>query len=283
MMLWHIGNTTVRSPYRLREALRLLSTSALQGNLSGKRQEEAFAQQLHAANIVSSTRLNQASENRADDLGRKWRAALMQLGFLTPKLSKAIDGGIDHELLKYTKSIAELTGRPFEITPNGYRLLNSETVGAMQDCFLRALLAYRIPSQIESRYQMPTFSPIHFLLKVFTELSAHNYEAILSFHEYALFVQTSHYGEPIPILLNQMMAYRHGRAAVKGRIKSYDKYHYDQIAEKLKKKAGTLKDYADLSLRYLKATGLFQTTGRGITIAKSKQALVKLLMEKSPI
>ena len=72
-MLWHIGNTTIRSPYRLREALSLISASSLQGNLMGRAQEEAFAKQLHEANIVSATRLHQQTKGDVGDLGRKWR------------------------------------------------------------------------------------------------------------------------------------------------------------------------------------------------------------------
>ena len=37
-MLWHIGNTTVRTPYRLGAALRSLQGSPLNGNLSGPEQ-----------------------------------------------------------------------------------------------------------------------------------------------------------------------------------------------------------------------------------------------------
>ena len=44
-MLWHIGNTTVRTPYRLREALRVLEGSPLNGNISGNAQENAFTEQ----------------------------------------------------------------------------------------------------------------------------------------------------------------------------------------------------------------------------------------------
>ena len=42
MRPWHLGNTTVRSPFRLRDGLVALSTSSLQGNLRGEEQERAF-------------------------------------------------------------------------------------------------------------------------------------------------------------------------------------------------------------------------------------------------
>lgn len=40
MTLWHLGNTTVRTPYRLRDALLVLQGSPLNGNISGREQEE---------------------------------------------------------------------------------------------------------------------------------------------------------------------------------------------------------------------------------------------------
>jgi len=44
-------------------------------------------------------------------------------------------------------------------------------------------------------------------------------------------------------------------------------------------RARTLIDYADLNIRYLKATGLFQSSGRGITILPEKRILVDKLLE----
>lgn len=44
-------------------------------------------------------------------------------------------------------------------------------------------------------------------------------------------------------------------------------------------RARTLLDYADLNIRYLKATGLFQSSGRGITFLPEKCILVDKLLE----
>jgi hypothetical protein len=43
LALWQIGNTTVRSPYRLRESLIVLKNSEFNGNLLGKERETGFA------------------------------------------------------------------------------------------------------------------------------------------------------------------------------------------------------------------------------------------------
>jgi hypothetical protein len=52
MRPWHLGNTTVRSPFRLRDGLVALSTSSLQGNLRGQHQEIAFRNLLGEHGIV---------------------------------------------------------------------------------------------------------------------------------------------------------------------------------------------------------------------------------------
>ena len=89
-MLWHIGNTTVRTPYRLREALRVLEGSPLNGNISGNAQENAFAELLHMNGVLDAPRVEEGRD--ASDLGRKWRAALSQLGFITPQLTNGNTG-----------------------------------------------------------------------------------------------------------------------------------------------------------------------------------------------
>ena len=53
MKPWHFGNTTVRSPFRLRDGLIALSNSSLQGNLRGKEAEIALCKLLGEAEIVS--------------------------------------------------------------------------------------------------------------------------------------------------------------------------------------------------------------------------------------
>jgi len=85
-LAWNFGNTTVRTPYRLQEALKALQSSTLNGNIIGKAQENAFAILLHNTGVVNSPRVDEGKE--AGDLGRKWRVALAQLGFITPKLKK---------------------------------------------------------------------------------------------------------------------------------------------------------------------------------------------------
>lgn len=94
---WYIANTTIRNPLRLKDGLRCLVDSPLHGNLEGRMREQQFAVLLNNAGIVDVKRLRRTSAEDsidvyrldldardardASDVGRKWRAALMQMGF----------------------------------------------------------------------------------------------------------------------------------------------------------------------------------------------------------
>ena len=275
-MLWHIGNTTVRTPYRLQEALRVLSTSPLNGNLAGRVQEQAFADFLHDAGIVDIQ--NREADNSS--LGRKWRVALSQLGFITPQLTRNIENGTpDPELAAHIAEVDGLSGRQYEVTPNGARLGTADTIAAQQECFLRALVSYRIPSPLEPRYDCPSFSPLRFVLDVLHAIHLAGGAPVLTFEEFALHVQTSSPDQGIVQVANDVLAYRAAREAARGNIRAFDRVQYDAAAARIDRQASTLDDYADLSFRYLKATGLFRNAGRGIGLSPNKAQLAELLRQ----
>lgn len=279
MTLWHIGNTTVRTPYRLREALQVLQTSSLNGNIGGREQENAFAALLHEQGILEAPRV--AAGEDASDLGRKWRAALSQLGFITPQLTRRTKSGtIDPKLAPITENIEELSGRPYEITPNGYRLARADIITAQQECFLRSLASYRIPSPIEDGYDCQSFSPLRFILRVMHGLDNAGQDSTLSFNEFALFVQTSTPDDGIESVVRKIIAFRQGREHARPYIRQYDRKVYEETAATVRREANTLGDYADLSFRYLKATGLFRTAGRGIALAPVRAQLATLLRDQ---
>lgn len=277
-MLWHIGNTTVRTPYRLQHALAALVGSPLNGNLSGREQEQAFAQFIHDEEIAEIARIERGED--ASDVGRKWRVALSQLGFITPQLSKNLNANsMDEELVPLVEGFDGLTGRPFEITPNGFRLATSETIMGQQECFLRAIANYQIPSPLETRFKCERFSPLKLVLEVFHELQNRNADHLISFNEFALFVQTATPQAGIGNIVDRLLDYRARRVQAAGNVRAFDKPIYEEIAANVALKPGTLKDYVDLNLRYLKATGLFQNAGRGITTLANRAQLITLLRQ----
>lgn len=281
MALWYFGNTTVRTPYRLKEALHALKNSEFYGNLIGKKQETGFAKLLNEKAIVNVERLNRGKEVDISDLGRKWRSALAQLGFVVIHLKRGLKQGIDPQIEFFVKDFPELTGRPYEITQNGNRLIQAESVAEQQECFLRTLAAYRIPSIFEPKEKFPQFSPLQFVLEILLNLEKTEEEPIIKFEEMAAIVQCRTQDDGIDNVVLEIQHYR------RERDESADKRKFDK--ERLKKavsalevvsKPETLNDYADLNFRYLKATGLFQSKGRAITLIPEKHTLADLLIAK---
>lgn len=274
---WHIGNTTVRTPYRLRDALIALAHSEYHGNLVGKDRESGFARLLHEKEILKAERIDQDDSRDFSDLGRKWRSALAQLGFVIQHLTRGHQKGIDPKYKAFIKEHPDFSGIPYEVTPNGINLINANTIPAQQECFLRALVAYRIPSVFETRYKFEQFSPLRHILEILKNFENKKAEPVIKFWEMAI-LQLTNPENGYDNITNHILKYREERE------RSDNKKRFDSEM-RLKETGGnttmarTLKDYADLDIRYLKATGLFQSSGKGITISQGKRILVEKFLE----
>jgi len=258
--LWLLGNTTVRSPFRLRDALIALSMSPLQGNLRGCEQEIAFR------NLLGSQGIVKLGNDETYSVGRKWRAALSQLGFLYPKISKKI-GILQIEI-----------GSIDMITPSGWRLIRAETVPSMQECFLRALAAYYIPSPLEPNYGFSVFSPLRHILLIMLELEKSTGESTLNFEEMAFVVQSTSNDESLAEIVFKILEIRKSRE----NSPNQRKFNQLQIAEaqtNTKYVSTTFSDYADTNLRYLKSTGLVQSKGRGVSLVPEKRVFIEKLIQ----
>lgn len=276
-MTWHIGNTTVRTPYRLIGALAELPTSKFNGSLSGEKDETEFALFLNELGLVSTD----ASGANVSSLGRKWRVALSQLGFITPALTRSLPSGQNDARLKpITDQVAGLTGRQYEVTPSGRRLGASKNILEQQDCFLRALAAYQYPSALERGGGTP-FSPLRHTIRLLLELDRRGEVARFSFEEFGLVVQNSTPDEAIASICDRLLTFRAARAAAAGNVAAFDRNAYRDASTRYRLEEGTFRDYADLSMRYLKATGVFQSAGRGISLAPGRRLIAELLAAES--
>lgn len=256
MRPWHFGNTTLRNPFRLREGLAVLAESKFLGEIKGRDQENAFARFLDEKGVVNITRPDQD----ASDLGRKWRSALTQLGFIVPELDGA---GLDQTWI----------GKLFTLTPSGSRLITAETVPAIQECLLRSLAAYCIPSPLETGYHFGRFSPLRHTLQILVELDRQTGASRLNFIEMAVIVQLTTSADAIRDVVAKIVALRDARARAPNK-RGFDNDQRIEAARVHDYAAGTFNDYADTNLRYLKATGLVRSAGRGIAIVPEKRLLV---------
>jgi len=260
---WMFGNTTVRSPFRLRDGLLAISQSPIQGNLRGTERDKEFRELLGEHGIVS------LGTDETNSVGRKWRAALEKHGFIYPNLpaNTQIEG--------YSVE------RVDTITPSGWRLISAESVPAIQECFLRALLSFWVPNTLEKRRSLvKPFSPLRFCLSIMLELERNCGSNVVHFNEMALVIQFSNPSTPTIELVKRILSLRKGREQASNK-RSYDADTYADAASMYSYEVQTLNDYADLNIRYLKATGLLVSRGRGIAISEGKHLFVEKICNES--
>ena len=198
--------------------------------------------------------------------GRKWRSALNNLGFLYPEVPPAT-------------GISQTEIGPIDmITPNGWRLIRADTVPAMQECFLRALAAHYIPSALERTFDFSVFSPLRHTLAVMLELEKQTGESRLNFVEMAIVVQLTGSDDATADIASQVLELRAQRLAAPDKRK-FDQQKRETAAVLHGYAAGTFNDYADTNLRYLKATGLVQSKGRGLSLVPEKHVLIEKLIQ----
>lgn len=203
-------------------------------------------------------------------VGRKWRSALNKLGFLYPEVPASV-GILQSEV-----------GPIDMITPNGWRLIRADTVPAMQECFLRALAAHYIPSSLEKKFDSSVFSPLRHTLAVMLELERQTGETRLNFIEMALVVQMTNSDDALADIVAQLLELRASRLAAPNKRK-FDGQKREAAAEIHKYAASTFNDYADTNLRYLKATGLVQSKGRGVSLVPEKHVFTEKLVQDAGI
>ena len=240
-----------------------LAASSLLGDIKGREKESEFAWLLNEAGVVS---LDRGHADNVSDLGRKWRAAMTQLGFLVPEL-RISNRDLDQSWI----------GRPFTLTENGRRLIASETVPAMQECFLRSLAAYRIPSVLETGYRVEQFSPLKHTLGIMLELERRLGNSRLDFMEMAVVVQVTSSEDELGSICDRIIEFRAERQTSDAK-RRFDNAALIEASRVNGLAASTYRDYADCNIRYLKATGVVLSQGRGIAIVPEKHVLVTQLI-----
>lgn len=263
MEFWQLGNTSVRSAMRIKDGLTAYSMSSIQGNIRRGDGDIAFRYLLGQCGVVS------LGEDSTHSIGRKWRSAMGKLGFIYPEVKRNM-GFTQLEL-----------GQLDMITPAGWNLVRAETVAAMQECYLRSMATPLFPADDEH-----TFSPLCWTLAILLELENRGQEAFISFLEMALIVQTTTPIDGLIDTVDRILVLRSKRDA-SDRKRTFDRDEYGRAAEKVGKVASTFRDYADMNMRYLKATGMVQSKGKGISLIPEKHTLAveltKELLSNRPL
>ena len=266
LRLWRLGAAEIPNPYKLANGLGLIVELRAKGIHN-------YDNQQNLATLGDTLVLHGIVELGNDDtysVGRKWRSALNKLGFLYPEVPPA--SGIPQSEI----------GPIDMITPNGWRLIRADTVPAMQECFLRALAAHYIPSALERKFDFAVFSPLRHTLAIMLELEKQTGESRLNFVEMAVVVQLTSSDESLADIVAQVLALRARRLASPNKRK-FDRQEREAAAALHGYAAGTFNDYADTNLRYLKATGLVQSKGRGLSLVPEKHVFVEKLIQDTGI
>lgn len=265
MKPWQLGNTSVRSGLRTRDALVALAGSDLQGNIRGHDGDKAFRELLGTAGVVS------LSLDTTVSVGRKFRHALNRLGLIYPEapsgVSQADIGPVDH------------------LTPAGVRFIEAQSVRAQQECFLRAISGISFESAGDRWVEAGTFSPLLHVLRFMAAMNKATGNSRMTHFELSAFVQLSDIRTSMDSLVETVIRYRANRAAAANK-----KQHDGEVMSREAKRSGvplkieSYNDYGDMNLRWLKGTGLFSQSGHGIEISKHQREMADAITKKlSPI
>jgi len=257
--IWQIGNTGVRNPMRIQDALRAYSESSLVGNIRGVPAEIAFMMYLGNKGVLN----NEPGRDPSGSYGRKFRLLFNKMGFCYTS-AKGLFGVSQSDI-----------GDVDTLTPFGKAFLQADTVPAVHEFFARAMSV-----RMENLPEDKSFSPLRWTLGVLLEVERRTGSGAVNFVEFAAHIQTSTPQDDVGAVVDRILETRSKR------IKSTNKKKFDAdlyIHVKAKggypKKADNFKDYGDMNLRYLRATGLVRSKGRGIALIPEKHSLIIKLAE----
>lgn len=251
MRTWNIGNTTVRNPQRIGEAL-LLFVRKMSGRPFAKDQQLEFQGELIDAGLIDSARRD------GDDGARKFAGAFKQLGFITD----------------WSR------GKIWTVTDVGENYLaHPETEDYT---FLRQLLKYQLPSPLEeSRTRGFAVRPFRLLLKILLKAHEENLVGLTKF-EIGLFVitLTTENEKAFEQAISDIKEFRKRYENIIGKVKK-NRFAHELFKEKAAVVGlvpGTLLDYADSNARYASMSGLLTLKGNKLVVAEARKPLIAAIL-----
>ena len=251
-MAWIIGDNSLRNALRLKEGIEVIVNSEFHGDL-GTANEAGICSLLEREGIVALNTTNSA-------VARKWRLVTTRLGFIHPETHL--------------------------VTANGRRLIHAQSLPEQEDCFLRALLAHQLPSEIHDlrgRGDMGNpFSPLRMTLEVLVRLEEAGEDAFITKNEMGSILMFHYNMNDVPTIVEEIIDYRRQRRENAGRVNRFEvAYRAQAVASRPEEGVGadSLTSYADVNIRYFKATGLFADEGISrLSIAVPKRIIVEQIL-----
>jgi hypothetical protein len=278
--VWNIGNTTVRNPKRIENALKVFVEEGFSGNAKGEENEKRLHSKLKDREVL------EFDGEPSDINGRKWRAAFYQLGFISfEKYS------IGENRLTTTELFQQINNptitNAYQLTPAGTKLITARTVPEIEDIYSRQFACYELPNSLESGYPQGKMKPFILFLQVLKSLQDAGEQGLNKF-ETGLFIQKfrDHTATLSAEIVAEILDYRENlnRCANTAEIKAFKQ----QCLENLRNFAdidpsSVVRDYSDTTFRYFSLSGLFSRIGETIVIRTNKRDFVTHLLKTEPL
>ncbi|HZS77708.1 MAG TPA: AlwI family type II restriction endonuclease [Ktedonobacteraceae bacterium] len=254
MKTWNIGNTTVRNPYRLREALQLFERT-MSGRPFKRPEQQEFLNELVQAGLVDSSR-----SAEGDDGGRKFASAFKQLGFTTD----------------WSR------GNSWSLTPVGIKLIEHPELEEL--IFLRQLVKYQIPSPLESGSKVEGFyvRPFRLLLRFLKRAREENLIGLTKFEIalYVINVLDENNTQAFEDAISNIKRFRTEYEALTGKVNKNKLVNQklQEVAVQVSLKPGSLLDYADSNGRYALITGLLTVHGNKLALSEARLPIIEAIL-----
>lgn len=255
--IWIIGNTGVRNPWRIPSGFKAYAESNMIGHIREPEDQVAFKMLLLERGEIGGS----LDRDLDASITRKYRLMFNKFGFTYPQIAKK-DGFAQSEL-----------GDVDCITPLGRTFYNAESIDAQQECFLRGLV---VPMEFLDKEAV--FSPFLWVLSIMLELEKNTGETKINFIEFATCVQTSNPHNDVQEVVDDILIMREQRKNADNK-KKFDEMVIDKRYHRYLKQKDNFKDYADMNIRYITASGIVRRSGRGIALLPEYHSLAVELIK----
>lgn len=278
--VWNIGNTTVRNPKRIENALKVFVEEGFSGNAKGSEVERRLHSKLKERDVL------EFEGDPSDWNGRKWRAAFYQLGFISFERYK-IEGDTYSTEELFRRINAPAINVPYQLTIAGEKLISADTIPKIEDIYTRQFACYELPNSLETGFHDGKMKPFILFLQVLTLLQDAGMAGLNKF-ETGLFIQKfrDHTSALPQEIFSEISAYRAGLNICKNTrdVKAFKQKYLDELAEFSGiKPLSVVGDYADTTFRYFNLSGLFTRIGETIVIRPNKRDFVNRLLQTEPV
>lgn len=277
--VWNIGNTTVRNPKRIENALKVFVSEGFSGNAKGSETEARLHQKLKENSVLDF-------DGVASDInGRKWRAALYQLGFISYDRYSIGDQRYNTDELFYLLELNHIQNS-YELTPAGQKLMNASSIPEIEELYTRQFVCYELPNALEGNYPVGTMKPFILLLEVLSILQKNQQEGLSKF-ETGVFLQKfrNHTSDSAQDIINEIIDFRKklSYCVSNKEEKALRNYYKEKLESETDINPNSIiSDYADTTFRYFSLSGLFSRIGQRLVIRANKRALVERLLSSEP-